>query len=253
MNMKFINKIDPRLAIMILLALAFVGTLGTMTYGFMLSSRVDLLLAQADKTFAEATSGTLTRVADKPTSATQTRDAATSGSTRSIASTTSGTRGASGIATASRTAMREGRMTSGSRTAMNVPTSGSRTMRADRMSSRTVAMAGRPGPNEMGRNGMRGRNPRGGPGGPQTAASSLPTTVTQMIETKGLFGRKPQVQQSCSLQGILGQSALINGQWIKVGETQGSVKLLELYPNKAVVEFEGSRRELTIWSDMPQG
>ncbi len=290
MNMKFVTKIDPRLAIAFLFAVALVGTLATVTYGFMLSSRVDRILAQVDKTLDEVTSGTTTRVADKATSATRSRDAATSGSTRASVAATSGTRRVTGPTSGTRTArhgmptsgtqaalqtsgtrmVRNGMptsgtqaalQTSGSRTVRNgmptsgtqaaLQTSGTRTARngLPTSGSRSAAMAnGR----DRSRAGMPGRNARGGPGG-QTASASLPTTVTQLIDTKGLFGRKPQPQQSVALQGILGESALINGQWIKVGESQGAVKLLELYPNKAVVEFQGSRRELTIWSDLPQG
>lgn len=297
MNMKFISKIDPRLAIALVLALAFVGTIGTATYGFMLSNRVGRILTQVDKTLAEVTSGTTTRVADKATTATKTRDTAAGAAARSVAAT-SGTRGAAGMTTASRaamrnasltsgarTAMREGRTTSGSRAALNMQTSGSRVARNAMTSgsrtametsgsrvarnamtsgsrtamqtsgSRMAGMPGQPGAEAV----MRGRGSRGGgpgmPGTPgmQIASAALPTTVTQLIETKGLFGRKPQPQEQCSLQGILGQSALINGQWIKIGESQGSVKLLELTPFKAVVEFKGARRELTMWSDLPQG
>ncbi|MCE5229984.1 hypothetical protein LLG95_10365 [bacterium] len=255
MNLKFMSRIEPRVAVISVLAIAFVGTLSSMTYGFVLGSRVGRIMTDS-ASLVEVTSGTTTRVADTITTGTRARDAATSGSTRSIAGATSGTRttARSAATSATRNAMRmttgtqsAARLTSGTKT-VHAMTSGTRVRLADKSGSRTVAMG--PGKDGM----MRpGRGPRGGPGGPVPATSTLPTTITQLIEQKGLFGRKPQPPTTVSLQGILGESALINGQWVKIGESQGGIKLLELQPNKAVIEFQGQRRDLTIWQDMPRG
>jgi hypothetical protein len=79
--------------------------------------------------------------------------------------------------------------------------------------------------------------------------AELSEELKQLLDDRPLFGAKPKQQPN--LEGILGDSALIGGNWIRVGEEQGGVKLLEITAYGVAIEFEGQRRELSLWSDLP--
>ena len=44
---------------------------------------------------------------------------------------------------------------------------------------------------------------------------------------------------------------MINGNWMTAGQQEGPIKVLEIGINKVVVEVDGNRQELTLWSDLP--
>lgn len=227
MKLKLLSTVEPRLVMMIALIVMAIGIVGSMTYGCILHGKVESRMRAT--TFADDanTTSTTTRASDAKTSATIARADVKTTATRARNAMTSATAVAN-------------RMTSAT-AAANARTSGSRVVAGLAVPPSGAMPPGMPGM----------RSPRGmgmpSAGGTMNA-SSLPTTFTKTVEQKGLFGRKPQMAPT--LQGILGNAALINGQWVKVGENQGGVKLLELHPNKAVIEFNGSRRELTVWSEM---
>lgn len=68
------------------------------------------------------------------------------------------------------------------------------------------------------------------------------------LAKRALFGgSRPAGPREPQLAAILGDSALINGKWLKVGEKFGESKVLEIATNKIVIEGpEGKRRELMV-------
>jgi hypothetical protein len=86
----------------------------------------------------------------------------------------------------------------------------------------------------------------GRPGGSEVP---FPEKLTALLKTKKLFGAPPQ--PGISVQGVLGNAAFINNQWVEVGSSNGPVKLLEVHPDKVVVEVDGQRREMPIWQALP--
>lgn len=76
----------------------------------------------------------------------------------------------------------------------------------------------------------------------------LSQDLTDLLKSKKVFGgQDPQTQ----VQAILGQQALVNGQWMKIGDQNGPVKLIGIEDDKVILEVEGQRREVTIWQAMP--
>jgi len=90
---------------------------------------------------------------------------------------------------------------------------------------------------------------------PRTASSqstpSLPDGLKEVIGEKHLFGRKVKVVQA-KVQMIIGNTALINGQPMVVGEEKGGVKLIEIVnADKVIIEIDGKRQEKSIWANVP--
>lgn len=69
-----------------------------------------------------------------------------------------------------------------------------------------------------------------------------------LIAEKKLFG---EGEVKLDVHAIVAETALVNDHWLKIGEEKGGIRLLELFSNKAVVEFEGKEREVTLWSPLP--
>jgi hypothetical protein len=84
--------------------------------------------------------------------------------------------------------------------------------------------------------------------GDEKKKTELSEETEKLLAEHPVFGSKPQQQPN--LEGILGDSALISGQWVKLGEQQGSAKLLEINPFGVVIEWDGERRELSMWNDL---
>jgi hypothetical protein len=91
--------------------------------------------------------------------------------------------------------------------------------------------------------------PAGAPAAP--SAASLPKEVEELVKAKSLFGRQPDNSGNASVQGVLGDSALVNGQWMKIGQPNGNIVVKEIAGNKVVLEVNGQRREMTIWPQLP--
>lgn len=103
----------------------------------------------------------------------------------------------------------------------------------------------------FGGGGMGGNN--GGPtGGAPAGPSALSPEMVTLVESRPLFGAQPKNgPPQANLQGILGEQALINGNWIKVGEEQGGIKLIKTMADKVVVEIEGQQRDVSAWQELP--
>lgn len=71
--------------------------------------------------------------------------------------------------------------------------------------------------------------------------------LASLLKTKHIFGVPSDI---VLLKGILGDKALINGQWFKIGEQRDGIKLLEVRPNVAVVDLFGERREFKVWEQV---
>ena len=90
---------------------------------------------------------------------------------------------------------------------------------------------------------------RGGSSG-KVALAPLPKALEELIKSKGLFGKTPKPPPP-KVQSILGDSALVNGRWMKVGQPKGNIVVKEIGSNKVVLEVNGQRKEYTIWSKLP--
>jgi len=86
-----------------------------------------------------------------------------------------------------------------------------------------------------------GRARRGG-------TAQLPEDLRELVRTKHLFGTP---SDTVTLKGILGDEALINDQWMKVGDERNGIELLELMADRVVVDVFGEKRDVSIWSSLP--
>jgi hypothetical protein len=98
----------------------------------------------------------------------------------------------------------------------------------------------------------------GPPGPTPTAPKSRPETQApgkekkekdkyDEILTKGLFSKQEQKPTPLVCTGIIGNSAIINGQLVKVGGQVGEWKVTGIFVNKVVVEKEGQKQDLVIF------
>lgn len=94
-----------------------------------------------------------------------------------------------------------------------------------------------------GRRGPR-RGGRGGPGGDGPLAA-LPDDLSGLIKSKKIFGT-PNTQ--LQVQGILDDTALINNQWMRVGDERNGIKLIEIDGQQVVLEVFGERKEIPVWN-----
>lgn len=87
------------------------------------------------------------------------------------------------------------------------------------------------------------RNRRGARGGGDHAE----------LKRAGLFG-PPAPDSPVILTAILGDVAIINGQETRVGDNvpDGS-KIMEIQPNRVVIEKDGNRRDLVLFNALPGG
>jgi len=144
------------------------------------------------------------------------------------------------------------------------------------LSTSSTARAGRPGPGDftfdemaemmgggfpgMGQGfGQRGggmdrsgdsQRMRGGRRGDRAPASPEEEKKREMfakLEKRALFGEPRPMPMQPYLEATLGISALVNGQWVKVGERVGEFRVLEVVTNKVVLEDgEGKRRDVAM-------
>lgn len=79
--------------------------------------------------------------------------------------------------------------------------------------------------------------------------AELPAEMKKLLADRPIFGRPPD--QEPRLESIFAGAALINGNWMKPGETSGDIKLLEIGTYGVTIHWKGDRRELTLWSELP--
>ena len=79
---------------------------------------------------------------------------------------------------------------------------------------------------------------------------ALPKSLDELIRAKHIFGVQSILPSPQSIS-VLDDAALINGQWMKVGDRNGRMILKEVYNNKVVLEVDGQRHELVILPRMP--
>jgi hypothetical protein len=91
-----------------------------------------------------------------------------------------------------------------------------------------------------------------GDGNDGDASVELPEAMAKALKEHPIFGEPPR-RSDPQLASILDDSALIDGNWIKQGEEQNGVKVIAIAPFKVTIEFEGARRDLTLWNDLPIG
>lgn len=92
----------------------------------------------------------------------------------------------------------------------------------------------------------RGASGRSGSSG--SVRTQLPEEIKKLVDARKFFGAP---STSVRVQGVLGNSALINNQWMEVGEEKKGIRLLEITDDKVIVEVLGKRRELSIWQALP--
>ena len=71
----------------------------------------------------------------------------------------------------------------------------------------------------------------------------------QEINKKGLFSRQQEQPLVCT--GIIGRQAIINNQLVKVGESAGKWKVVEISNNKVVIESDGNKKEIKLFPELP--
>jgi len=108
----------------------------------------------------------------------------------------------------------------------------------------------------------RGFRPRGRrfppPGRPHSSRSGGADDVKKreafaLLEKRALFGgSRPPGKRPPQLEAILGDAALVNGKWVKVGDRIGEEKIVEIATEKIVIEdAEGKRHEVVIKMEAP--
>jgi len=66
------------------------------------------------------------------------------------------------------------------------------------------------------------------------------------LKKKNLFVKTPPRQHPVNeVLGILGDEALINGKWCKVGENVGDAKIVAIEPTKVKIAWDGQEKEFT--------
>lgn len=73
----------------------------------------------------------------------------------------------------------------------------------------------------------------------------------EALITRSPFGKKPEKKKPpLALTAIMGDSALINGKWLGVGEKINDSEVVEIHGNKVVVEKDGKRKDIIMFSDL---
>ncbi len=237
--------LQVRLTFAALALLLLLGAAGAWGHAALLERRVERALeasALAEPADDAPTSAGLTRAAGNATTATL----AAAGATSRTAALTSGTSITTALP-ATTTTLATAPVTSG--TGMTTTTlAGNAASSATTASSATLAR-------QEGRDRRGGRRGGGDRSGERDEAAAekkppaFPEALTKLLAQKPVFGKKPAV--SAQLQGVLGNQAMINGNWMTAGQQEGPIKVLEIGINKVVVEVDGNRQELTLWSDLP--
>lgn len=73
-------------------------------------------------------------------------------------------------------------------------------------------------------------------------------SLVALVKEKNLFGVENNL---VFLQAIVGESALINGKWMNLGQEENGVRLVELQSNRAIVQVNGEQRDVQLWASMP--
>jgi len=100
--------------------------------------------------------------------------------------------------------------------------------------------------------------PKSGPGTEAPGKEKKEKDKYDEILTKGLFSKQQDKPTPLACTGIIGNSAIINGQLVKVGGQVGEWKVIGISVNKVVVEKEGQKQDLVIFpmlntKQSPQG
>lgn len=122
-----------------------------------------------------------------------------------------------------------------SRKAASAPTSASPTPNAAKKESKKDGKRGARGPKSA--------KPTELAAAP-SPSNGLPLEMEDILREKPVFGR---AEISVNVQAVFGEVALINGAWIKVGQEQGGIKVVEFDGDKVILEIYGERVEKAIW------
>lgn len=68
------------------------------------------------------------------------------------------------------------------------------------------------------------------------------------LKQGGLIGLPKPPSPPPQLTAIMGEVAIINNQEARVGENAGGMKIVEIQTNKVILEKDGQRSELTVFS-----
>jgi hypothetical protein len=89
---------------------------------------------------------------------------------------------------------------------------------------------------------------------PAAAPSAETKAVVDGLKKNNLFAPPAQKQYPVNeVIGILGDQALINGQWYKVGDSVADARILAIEPTKVKVVWNGQEKEFTPMSSTGQG
>ena len=83
---------------------------------------------------------------------------------------------------------------------------------------------------------------------PAAEAKKEPDKFAAIVD-RSIFGKAPAKNaQDAKLTGIFGDMALINGKWMKVGESVGKENLAEISKHKVILEEDGKKREVLLFA-----
>lgn len=96
-----------------------------------------------------------------------------------------------------------------------------------------------------------GKRPRGqGSAGPPSSAPEKADVPYAEIRTAGFIGPPMPGMPPPQLTAILGDGAILNGQFVEAGGQIGPAKVIEIHPNKVVVEMNGNRMDLVLFDQI---
>ena len=80
--------------------------------------------------------------------------------------------------------------------------------------------------------------------------SKEPSKYEALI-TRAPFGKKPEKgKPPLQLTAVIGDTAFINGKRVKIGDKVGDSVVVEIHGNKVVVEKDGKRKDIIMFSDL---
>jgi len=70
--------------------------------------------------------------------------------------------------------------------------------------------------------------------------------ITELKKNNPFMPVVPEPGPPSSTEGILGQKALFNGQWLSVGDNINGAKILEIKPTCVVIDWKGEKKEVLV-------
>jgi hypothetical protein len=72
----------------------------------------------------------------------------------------------------------------------------------------------------------------------------------ELLKASNAFVPPPPKPSPPGVTGIFGREAFMNGKWVKVGDSVGPAKVLEIHVDRVIIEWEGKNK--TLWLGTPK-